>query len=193
MTGPTTRRSTIALAVIVTAALALVSVASATVILRTTYSGTDAFADDGCGTVYDVESTYDGTYKMRVTADGEGFPEQVNYQWRDVWTNRATGKQFAVWGNGMWHDIRAVQIGTSTVYRFTQVDAGQQLVIEDMQGRVVSRDRGSFHVDYLWDTLGDGQPGGVFLGLEGERVNGPHPGYADDFPFCEIAGQLTGA
>lgn len=192
MTGSIVRRSMTMLVAAVLAALTLIGTSAATVIDRATYSGTDAFADDGCGTVYDVESTYSGTYKMRVTADGEGFPEQVNYRWRDVWTNRDTGKQFVAWGNGMWHDIRAVQIGTSTVYRFTQIDAGQQLVIEDMQGRVVSRDRGSFHVDYLWDTLGDGQPGGVFLGLDSERVNGPHPGYADDFPFCEIAEQLTG-
>jgi hypothetical protein len=24
-------------------------------------------------------------------------------------------------------------------------------------------------------------------------VHGPHPGFAEDFPFCEIAATLTGA
>ncbi|MGL6278251.1 MAG: hypothetical protein ACRC50_01680 [Gaiella sp.] len=192
-TRTTIRRSTAALCAVGVAALAIVGAGAATVIDRFRYSGTSGFSADGCGPVYDVAGTYSGTYKMRVTADGEGFPEQLNYAWRDVWTNRDTKKSFVVWGNGMWHDIKAEQIGTSTVYRFTVVDAGQQFVIEDMNGRVVSRDRGSIRVDYLWDTLGDGQPGGVFLGDDAVRINGPHPADAEGFPFCDIAAGLTAA
>jgi hypothetical protein len=89
------------------------------------------------------------------------------------------------------HDITARQVGDGTVYRSTRVDAGQQMVTVDMNGRVVSRDRGSIRADYLWDTLGDDEPGGAFVDLAGVRVNGPHPAHADDFPFCDLAADLT--
>jgi hypothetical protein len=45
----------------------------------------------------------------------------------------------------------------------------------------------------LFDTLGDGTPGAEFIEETSTIVHGPHPGFADDFPFCEIASELTGA
>lgn len=193
MTRSTIRRVTIGLAAGAAAALALVGSSAATVIDRGQYSGADTLVTDECGPTYTVDSTFGGTYKIRVGTDGEGFPEQYNYWFREVWTNPATGKWFVVRGNGIVKDVKAVQVGTSTVYRFTRIEAGQPFVIEDLNGRVVSSDRGSIRWTYLWDTLGDGQPGGVFLGDDPARVNGPHPAFADDFPFCGIAAQLTAA
>jgi hypothetical protein len=73
------------------------------------------------------------------------------------------------------------------------VDAGQPFVIEDAEGNVVVRDRGVVRHTYLFDTLGDGEPGGEFIGETQAAVHGPHSGFADDFPFCEIAAELTGA
>jgi hypothetical protein len=46
---------------------------------------------------------------------------------------------------------------------------------------------------FLFDTLGDSQPGGDFIAELSDDVHGPHPAFADDFPFCEIAATLTGA
>jgi hypothetical protein len=43
----------------------------------------------------------------------------------------------------------------------------------------------------LFDTLGDGQPGGIFLGETDAAVHGPHPGFADGY-WCAVAAQLTG-
>jgi hypothetical protein len=58
---------------------------------------------------------------------------------------------------------------------------------------VIVRDRGVIRHTVLFDTLGDGMPGGEFLAETDTDVNGPHPGFSPDFPFCEIAAELTGA
>lgn len=45
----------------------------------------------------------------------------------------------------------------------------------------------------VFDTLGDDVPGGIVIEELESSVHGPHPGFAEDFPFCEIAAELTGA
>jgi hypothetical protein len=45
----------------------------------------------------------------------------------------------------------------------------------------------------LFDILGDGEPGGEFIEETATVVHGPHPGFGEDLPFCEIAAELTGA
>ena len=64
-------------------------------------------------------------------------------------------------------------------------------MIEDSSGHVVVRDRGMIRQTFLFDTLGDGVPGGEFLSDTSTVVHGPHPGFAPDFPFCQIAAELT--
>jgi hypothetical protein len=36
-------------------------------------------------------------------------------------------------------------------------------------------------------------PGTEFIEDTGIEVHGSHPGFAGDFPFCEIAAELSGA
>lgn len=50
-----------------------------------------------------------------------------------------------------------------TIFKFTFVETGQAFVVEDSDGGVVARNRGALRVTYLFDTLGDGEPGGVSL------------------------------
>ena len=174
------------------AVLALTGAASATVIQKTTYAGTDEYTYDDCGFPIHVTAEFSGTYHLRAHKDGQSFPEFNNYTSREVHTNTENGKWFVVRANGMHHDIKSTQV-SDTIYEFVSIDAGQPFVLEDSSGKVVARDRGVIRTRYLWDTLGDGQPGGVFLGILDNSVRGPHPGFADDFPFCEIAAKLTGA
>lgn len=90
------------------------------------------------------------------------------------------------------NEITATQVD-GNVYRFVSIEAGQPFVISDAAGKVVVRDRGVIRRTYPFDTLGDGTPGGVLVGDPVSVVHGPHAGLAPDFPFCEIAAQLTGA
>jgi hypothetical protein len=80
--------------------------------------------------------------------------------------------------------------GRSTSFRRHR--GGPPFVIEDSAGNVVARDRGVLRYTVLLDTLGDGMLGGELL-EETIEVRGPHPSFAEDFPFCEIAAELTGA
>ena len=66
-------------------------------------------------------------------------------------------------------------------------------MIEDSEGKVVVRDRGSIIHTFHVDTFGDGEPSGEPTGFDEHEVHGPHPGFADDFPFCEVVTELTGA
>jgi hypothetical protein len=82
--------------------------------------------------------------------------------------NPDTGKWFVIRGHGVFHEIKAKHV-SGTIYEFVAIEAGQ------------------------FDTLGDGTPGAEFIEETSTIVHGPHPGFADDFPFCEIAAELTGA
>jgi hypothetical protein len=109
-----------------------------------------------------------------------------------VLTNAETGKWFVVRGNGLVSEIKATLV-SGTIYEFVAVEAGQPFVLEDAAGNVIVRDRGVIRHTALFDTLGDGMPGAVFIEETHTSVHGPHPGFAEDFPFCEIAAELTGA
>ena len=166
--------------------------AGAKVIEQQHYSGTDSFSFDDCGFTLDVESEFSGHALLHVDKTGQAFLEVENLRYRDVLTNPETGKWFVQRGKRLFHDIKATQVD-GTIYEFVAIEAGQPFVIEDSTGEVVIRDRGVIRSTYLFDTLGDGTPGGEFLEEVDLSVHGPHPGFADDFPFCEIAAELTGA
>lgn len=176
----------------VAAALVLGSApAGATVIDREQYSGTDEYTFDDCGFTLDVASTFYGESLIRVDKTGQAFLDMDILHFRNVLTNPDTGKWFVVRGHRLFHDISATQVD-GTIYEFVAVEAGQPLVLEDAEGNVIVRDRGVIRHTYLFDTLGGGQPGGDFIANLQLVVHGPHPGFAEDFPFCEIAAELTG-
>ena len=166
--------------------------AAATVIGQEHYSGTDSFSFDDCGFTLDGESTFYGQAHLRVDKGGEAFLDKNNFWFRDVLTNPDTGKWFVVRGHSLFHEIKATHV-SGNIYEFVAVEAGQPFVIEDAARNVIIRDRGVIRHTALWDTLGDGKPGAEFIEETHTVVHGPHPGFADDFPFCEIAAKLTGA
>jgi hypothetical protein len=173
-------------------ALAAVSPVGATVIDQHHYSGTSTDSFDDCGFTIDVASQFEGVMHFRVDKGGEAFLVSDNYSYRDVLTNRDTGQWFVIRGNGLYHEVTATHV-SGNVYEFVAIESGQPFVMEDSAGNIVARDRGVIRHTYLFDTLGDGTPGGVTVEETGLAVHGPHPGFADDFPFCELAAQLTGA
>lgn len=165
--------------------------AGAAVVEREHFSGTDSFTVDDCDFPLEVESTFSGSSLIRETRGGEAFLGRLNITYRDVWTNPETGGSFVLRGRVLNNEIRATHV-EGTIYEFEAIEAGQPFVIEDSDGNVIVRDRGVIRHTGLFDTLGDGMPSAEFI--EGTAVvRGPHPGFAEDFPFCEIAADLTGA
>jgi hypothetical protein len=166
--------------------------AGATVVDKGFYSGTDSFSFDDCGFPLDVESEFSGHFVLRADKGGEAFYIKDNFSFRDVVTNPDTGGWFVVRGNGLFSEVKATEV-RENIYEFVSIEAGQPFVIEDSAGNVIVRDRGVIRRTALFDTLGDGEPGAEFIEETDVSVRGPHPGFAEDFPFCEIAAELTGA
>jgi hypothetical protein len=159
--------------------------ANAAPIVNERYSGTESFTE--CG--FQGESSFSGRVMIKdatPATDGQFFYFQDNYQYRDVITNPATGEFVIVRGNGIIKEIQPRQMEGS-VFTFLTHEAGQPFVVEDSSGRVVLRDRGMITLSYVFDTLGDSAPGGVFLeDPVVVRVSGPHPGFEEAFDFCAL-------
>jgi hypothetical protein len=165
--------------------------ANAAPIVNERYSGTESFTE--CG--FQGESSFSGRVMIKdatPATDGQFFYAQDNYQYRDVITNPATGEFVIVRGNGIIKEIQPRQMEGS-VFTFLTHEAGQPFVVEDSSGRVVLRDRGMITLSYVFDTLGDSAPGGVFLeDPVVVRVSGPHPGFEEAFDFCALLTSLIG-
>ena len=189
--GSATLKRTAVLLMAFAAVLLGAATASATVIEQQHYSGTDSFSFDDCGFTLEGQSEFHSQYLLRVDQTGQAFLEHNKFWFREVITNPETGKWFVVSGNGLFHQIEATQV-SGTIYEYVAIEAGQPFTIEDSAGKVIVRDRGVIRSTILFDTLGDSTPGGIFLGETDTMLHGPHPGFADDFSFCEIAAQLTG-
>lgn len=166
--------------------------AGAAPLVNERYSGTESFTD--CGG-FQVESSFSGRVMIKdatPATDGQFFYFQDNYQYRDVITNPDTGEFVVVRGNGIFKEVQARQVEGS-VFTFLTHEAGQPFVVEDSSGRVVLRDRGMITLSYVFDTLGDSEPGGVFLeDPVVVRVSGPHPGFEEAFDFCAFIADLIG-
>ena len=65
--------------------------------------------------------------------------------------------------------------------------------MRDAAGNVILRDRGVIRHHFLFDTLGDGMPGGITLDDQIIGVGGPHPSLdQSDEEFCAMVSSLVG-
>jgi hypothetical protein len=62
-------------------------------------------------------------------------------------------------GRLTFNEVGATRVEGS-IFEFRTVEAGQPFVVEDSDGNLVARNRGSVHIRYLFDTQGDDEPGG---------------------------------
>lgn len=169
----------------------LTTTASADVIIRATYSGTDSFSYSDCGYRVETDVVFSGRYQIRAgkNDDETAYFLTDNYSFRETHTNVETGERFLVRGNGVFRELRASRV-EGNVFKFVTMSAGQPYVVEDGDGNVVLRDRGTVQFRLLFDTGGDQEPGGELIEFLGADVRGPHPGSGGD--FCRIAGELVG-
>ena len=134
-----TRRGALVVSAVVGLLAAWAGPAAGTVVERGHYADTDAFSFVDCGGVtFDVAETFSGQFILKATKDPEAFLLRDTFQFRDVITNRATGKWFVLRGIVNFHEIAYRHI-SGTIYEFTANETGQPFVIEDSSGRVVVR------------------------------------------------------
>lgn len=160
---------------------------------REHYSGTDSFSFSDCGFQIDGVSTFSGVFMLKQGRAGDPTPYVMDkFKYETVYTNPVTGASFTESANGLYKDLRIVNI-EATVYHFEAFYAGQPFRIHDSDGNLVIRDRGHLRVSFSVDTLGDADlDNDVFVDGSFEVVadNGSHPGFFTD--FCEIANDLIG-
>jgi hypothetical protein len=182
---PTTVGILVALAV-----MACAVPAQATVIDQQHYSFSDSFPDVICGVSVRHDVLVSGVAHVRV---GKGdlttaFFGIDNHRVTETLTNEANGNFVVLEHNEVVHDTQATHVSGS-IFMFTTIVAGQSILIRDMTGRVVSRDSGVMRETYLFDTLGDDTPGGLYLEQLGLLVSGRHPlfpGIFNEDAFCAI-------
>ena len=164
----------------------------ATVVDHEHFEGTDHFVNTECGFALDVNGTFSGHTVIRATKGGQAFLGTTTSRYSDVYTNTQTKKFFVVRGKTLFKELHATHV-EGNIYEFEAIEAGQPFVLEDADGNVVVRDRGVIRYRALFDTLGDGQPSAELVENLSAVLHGPHEGFSDDFDFCAIAAELTGA
>lgn len=148
-----------------------------------------SFRDCGFRIKFDLTATFHYLVREVRGSDGDAYLGQENFAFQNVLTNPATGAWFLVRGRGLFKELSARHV-EGDIWEFTAHEVGQPFVVEDSDGNVILRDRGRITLRALFDTLGDGQPGGILLEEEITGVFGPHPGL--DADFCAIATDLIG-
>ena len=184
------KRIVIGLVAAVLLAVSIAASAQATVRDRLHYEDEWSFQED-CGFPVDVTGSASGLFILREgkNRDDGVFPFMDRLSYRETWTNQQTGDWFVIRGHLLFNEVKATHVA-GNVFEFRSVEAGQPFVVEDSDGNVVERNRGSVRVTFLFDNGGDDEPGGLYLDVIDVRVAGPHPSLEKD--PCDYAAELIG-
>lgn len=125
-----------------------------------------------CGIEVTTIFTNQGTFHIRA---GKGknagtFFVHNNYDISETLTND-DGDFVTLEQNGLYKDVKATHVGGS-IFEF--VSSEQRLVtLRNSAGQTLLNEPGRYVQTYLFDTLGDDEPGGDFLVLLEERFSPP--------------------
>ncbi len=148
---------------------------------------------DSCGLSLHDDFHVAGTQSIRTGtgALATAFFQHTHVHSVETVTNTGNGKFVTIEADYVTQDVKATQVSGS-IFQFVTHQVGQPFVVKDMNGRVISRDRGNLTFTYLFDTGGDNVPGGTFIADVSLRVAGPHPAFfADPLP-CDVVVALIG-
>ena len=174
--------------------LACVSPASAQVVERDRFSEPISEDYELCGIAVHEEGSVTGTVHFRVgKGDVESkFFQHLTYRFATTITNTANGRFVTVLAHAVVQDLKATPLG-GTLFEVTLLEAGQTLVLRDMSGNLLLRDRGVVRTSLLYDTLGDDMPGGEVVELLSDDPRGPHPGFLmSEEEYCALVHDAIG-
>lgn len=155
------------------------------------YSFSDSANYRDCGLRIHEDITGGGHFMLFPIpeSNGQAWLAHDNYSNVRTLTNRDTGAWFTISARGIFKEMTGTHV-SGDLWRFTAHEAGQPFVVRDSDGNVVLRDRGLIRYDAVFDTFGDGEPGGEPVSEEPPVVSGPHPGFEAD--YCEMVVDLIG-
>jgi hypothetical protein len=157
---------------------------------REPFGGTETSTE--CGGRYARVFTFSGTSSVQDTnpsLGGEFFRATDHYRFTEVLTNRTTGESVTSTGSGMLKEMHPTS-QAGNVFTFRTHDVAR-VTFRDEDGTVLLRERGVVVSSVEFDTLGDGQPGGVVLSTELVRVSGPHGTLEPSFDLCDFLDEAT--
>jgi hypothetical protein len=168
--------------------------ASAAPIDSGSFDFTDSSTFDDCGYeiredshAYGVYTTSQGTKKT----GGEFFRFRQRIAYEGTFTNVATGAYFTEEWHTNWREMPATLVaGSDSVVTYQTKESGVWDTIRDSSGKVRYRSAGNLVWSYVFDTGGDGAPGGEFISDEFIRTSGNWQTF--DVDFCDIADELIG-
>lgn len=152
------------------------------------YAFSDSWVSYSCGFPMQIDVSYTGHQTSKAatpSTGGQMFRFSDKYRITAVYTNLDNRQHVTEVDAGNFREGPAQVISDDgRIIRFRTKDSGATLTIYDADGRVLLMDRGTVVNEYTFDTLGDGVPGGEFLGEELVRVSGPHPSW--DLDGCTL-------
>ena len=158
------------------------------------FAFSDSVQENVCGIDARIDTDLRGSVILRYVNDGrdQAFVGHGTLNGSDTFTNLANGESFKIDFRTREGDLTGRHV-EGDIYEFAGTTVGVERVIDD-DGHLVLRDAGQFRQTYLFDTLGDGMPGGELVGDPSESVlRGPHPlAEMDDAAFCDMVHDLIG-
>ncbi|HET7828326.1 MAG TPA: hypothetical protein VFL03_02105 [Candidatus Limnocylindrales bacterium] len=119
------------------------------------YAWSDAFTYDDCGFRVEGEGWGNGMFTLKKGRNGDPTPYFFdNYESHFITRNPANGKWFREDGQGMYKDLRIVNV-EGTIYTFQAIESGRPYTLTDQDGNRVYFDRGLLVRQFMVDTKGD--------------------------------------
>ena len=96
--------------------------------------------------------------------DAGAFPVLDRFSYSETWTNAETGEWFLIRGHVLFNEVEATRVeGPIFEFRFVEAGGSRSSGSRTPTATSVERNSGSVHVTYLFDTLGDNEPGGEWI------------------------------
>lgn len=153
-----------------------------------------SFTFDDCGFEVAVEERFDGSYTVKDSnprTDGQYFRLQQRIAFFGTFTNTETEDFFTIEFLQNVNELPATLVGDDgRTVTYRTHEAGVWDMFRDSSGKVRYLSAGNVVFEYVFDTLGDSEPGGETLDQTLVRLAGTFPTF--DADFCAIASDLIG-
>jgi hypothetical protein len=185
----------VSVALVLLPVAALSTPANAAIIERGTFDDTGSFTFDDCGFSVAVDERFVGWYTIgqgTPQTGGEFFRVHQKTTYTGTFTNVETGAYFtSAWHTNFREMPATIVDEDGPVVTYQTKDSGVWDTIRDSTGTVRYRSAGTLVFQYVFDTGGDGAPGGgEFLSEEFIRTSGNWQTF--DADFCAIVDELIG-
>jgi hypothetical protein len=188
-------RTALVLLVAIISTVTLSSPAEAAMLERGTFDDKGSFTFDDCGFNVAVDERFVGWYTIgqgTKQTNGEFFRVHQKTAYSGTFTNVETGDYFTSAWHVNFREMPATIVDENgPIVTYQTKESGVWDTIRDSTGAVRYRSTGNLVFRYVFDTGGDGAPGGgEFLSEEFVRTSGNWQTF--DADFCAIVDELIG-